>query len=89
MGAAAVGRAYLAYCPENEREKILALMRRSDKAENRLARDTRVSNGYSLTRAAKDMARATRLSWGWYGRQAMTGSRNCGYLSWTVAGSMA
>src|SRR5258705_1881740 len=37
----AVGRAYLAYCPEDERQKILALLRKSDKPENRLARDTR------------------------------------------------
>jgi IclR family mhp operon transcriptional activator len=35
----AVGRAYLAHCPETERNKILATLRRSDLPENRLARD--------------------------------------------------
>jgi IclR family transcriptional regulator, mhp operon transcriptional activator len=35
----AVGRAYLAYCPEKERNKILALLRKSELPENRLARD--------------------------------------------------
>ena len=30
----AVGRAYLAYCPEKERERILTLPRKSDLAEN-------------------------------------------------------
>jgi IclR family mhp operon transcriptional activator len=35
----AVGRAYLAFCPERERDKILALLRKSDLPENRLARD--------------------------------------------------
>jgi IclR family transcriptional regulator, mhp operon transcriptional activator len=35
----AVGRAYLAYCPEQEREKILALLRKSQEPEDRLARD--------------------------------------------------
>ncbi|MET0867941.1 MAG: helix-turn-helix domain-containing protein, partial [Pseudorhodoplanes sp.] len=37
----AVGRAYLAYCPEKERQKILGLLRKSDRAENRLADDAR------------------------------------------------
>jgi len=35
----AVGRAYLAYCPESERKKIVGLLRKSDRAENWLARD--------------------------------------------------
>src|SRR5216684_1681243 len=35
----AVGRAYLAFCPDKEREQILHRLRRSDKAENWLARD--------------------------------------------------
>ena len=34
-----VGRAYLAHCPEQEREEILQRLRRSDKPEDRLARD--------------------------------------------------
>jgi len=37
----AVGRAYLAFCPDRERERILARLRKSEAAENRLARDTR------------------------------------------------
>jgi IclR family mhp operon transcriptional activator len=37
----AVGRVYLANCPEAEREKILALLRKSEHPENRLARDSR------------------------------------------------
>jgi IclR family mhp operon transcriptional activator len=35
----AVGRAYLAYCPEKELDKVINLLRKSDKAENWLARD--------------------------------------------------
>ena len=34
-----MGRAYLAFCPGQERESILQLLRRSDKPEDRLARD--------------------------------------------------
>ena len=34
-----VGRAYLAFCPEKERECILQRLRKSDKPEDRLARD--------------------------------------------------
>ena len=37
----AVGRAYLAYCPEAERQKVINLLRKSDKPENWLARDPR------------------------------------------------
>jgi IclR family mhp operon transcriptional activator len=37
----AVGRAYLAYCPEAERQKVISLLRKSDKPENWLARDSR------------------------------------------------
>jgi IclR family mhp operon transcriptional activator len=36
-----VGRAYLAFCPDKERQHILALLRKSALLENRLARDTR------------------------------------------------
>jgi IclR family transcriptional regulator, mhp operon transcriptional activator len=35
----AVGRAYLAHCPEHERKKIIGLLRKSDRQENWLARD--------------------------------------------------
>jgi IclR family mhp operon transcriptional activator len=34
-----VGRAYLAFCPEQERNDILQLLRSSDKPKDRLARD--------------------------------------------------
>jgi IclR family transcriptional regulator, mhp operon transcriptional activator len=34
-----VGRAYLAFCPAGERERIVARLRRSDKPEDRLAHD--------------------------------------------------
>jgi IclR family transcriptional regulator, mhp operon transcriptional activator len=34
-----VGRAYLAFCPEQERERILERLRRSEKLDDRLARD--------------------------------------------------
>ncbi len=37
----AVGRAYLAHCPENERDKVVALLRKSDRPENWLARDSK------------------------------------------------
>jgi IclR family mhp operon transcriptional activator len=36
-----VGRAYLAFCPDQEREAVLARLRRSDKPDDRLARDPR------------------------------------------------
>jgi IclR family mhp operon transcriptional activator len=36
-----VGRAYLAFCPASERQQILDKLRRSDKPEDRLARDPR------------------------------------------------
>jgi IclR family mhp operon transcriptional activator len=35
----AVGRAYLAYCPDKEREEILQKLRKSDEPVNRLARE--------------------------------------------------
>jgi len=35
----AVGRAYLAHCPESEREKVVTLLRKSERPENWLARD--------------------------------------------------
>ena len=34
-----VGRAYLAWCPEKEREEILQRLRKSDNPQDRLARD--------------------------------------------------
>jgi IclR family mhp operon transcriptional activator len=70
----AVGRAYLAYCPENERQKILALLRKSDKPENRLARDTRrVDQILAETRAHGYGTRDSSFTGGPYGRQAPDG----------------
>jgi IclR family mhp operon transcriptional activator len=39
-----VGRAYLAFCPEKEREEILQRLRKSDKADDRLAHDPKRLN---------------------------------------------
>jgi IclR family mhp operon transcriptional activator len=36
-----MGRAYLAFCPDAEREAILARLRKSDQPEDRLAREPR------------------------------------------------
>jgi IclR family transcriptional regulator, mhp operon transcriptional activator len=70
----AVGRAYLAYCPANEREKILALMRKSDMAENRLARDSRrIERILADTRARGYGTRDPSFGGGAYGRQAPDG----------------
>jgi IclR family mhp operon transcriptional activator len=48
----AVGRAYLAFCPAGERERILERLRRSDKPEDLLARDPRrLEQVFAETRA--------------------------------------
>jgi IclR family mhp operon transcriptional activator len=47
-----VGRAYLAFCPAGERERILARLRRSDKPEDRLAHyPNRLERIFAETRA--------------------------------------
>jgi IclR family mhp operon transcriptional activator len=70
----AVGTAYLAHCPENEREKILALLRRSDELENRLARDSRrVDRILAETRARGYGTRDATFDGGAYGRQSPDG----------------
>jgi IclR family mhp operon transcriptional activator len=47
-----VGRAYLAFCPAGERERILRRLRRSDMPEDRIARDpTRLERVLGETRA--------------------------------------
>jgi IclR family mhp operon transcriptional activator len=70
----AVGRTYLAYCPENEREKILGQLRKSDKAENRLARDgRRMERVLAETRAKGYGTRDLSFGGGAYGRQAPDG----------------
>jgi IclR family mhp operon transcriptional activator len=70
----AVGRAYLAFCPQDERQKILALLRSSDKPENRVARDAkRVDRILAETRANGYGARDPSFMGGPYGRQAPDG----------------
>ena len=70
----AVGRAYLAYCPENEREKILAQVRRSELAENRLARNvTAVKRILAETRMKGFGTRDESFGGGAYGRHAPDG----------------
>jgi IclR family mhp operon transcriptional activator len=70
----AVGRAYLAHCPEHEREKILAILRKSDKPENRLARDAkRVERILAETRIKGYGTRDPSFQGGAYDRQAPDG----------------
>jgi IclR family mhp operon transcriptional activator len=70
----AVGRAYLAYCPENEREKILLLLRKSGTAENLLARDNRrIERILADTRARGYGTRDPSFGGGAYERQAPDG----------------
>jgi IclR family mhp operon transcriptional activator len=70
----AVGRAYLAYCPAHERQKILGLLCKSDKPENRLARDARrVDRILAETRAIGYGTRDPSFVGGAYGRQAPDG----------------
>jgi IclR family mhp operon transcriptional activator len=70
----AVGRAYLAYCPQSERDKILALLRKSDMPENRLARDARrVDRILAETRAKGYGTRDAAFQGGAYGRQSPDG----------------
>ena len=48
----AVGRGYLAFCPDKEREEILGRLRKSDKPQDRLARDPkRLERIFAETRA--------------------------------------
>lgn len=70
----AVGRAYLASCPEKEREKVLSLLRKSDKLENRLARDTkRFERILAETRARGYATRDPSFVGGAYGSQVPDG----------------
>jgi IclR family mhp operon transcriptional activator len=65
----AVGRAYLAFCPDKERERILELLRKSDKPENRLARDAKLFERIlAETRAQGYATRDPSFSGGYYGR---------------------
>jgi IclR family mhp operon transcriptional activator len=70
----AVGRAYLAYCPENEREKVINLLRKSDRPENWLARDPkRLNEIFSETRKKGYGSRDQAFIGGPYGAQLPDG----------------
>ncbi len=65
----AVGRAYLAFCPDKEREHILARLRRSELPENRLARDARQFEAIlAETRSNGYATRDPSFDGGYYGR---------------------
>jgi IclR family mhp operon transcriptional activator len=65
----AVGRAYLAHCPEREREKILARLRKSDNPENWLSRETsRMDRILAETKARGYGLRDINFAGGAYGR---------------------
>jgi IclR family mhp operon transcriptional activator len=65
----AVGRAYLAFCPDKERRDILALLRKSDQPENRLAHDAkRLDRILAETRQRGYGARDPAQIGGYYGR---------------------
>jgi IclR family transcriptional regulator, mhp operon transcriptional activator len=64
-----VGRAYLAFCPDKERQDILALLRKSDRPENRLAHDAkRLDRIFADTRQRGYGARDPSNIGGYYGR---------------------
>ena len=62
-----VGRAYLAFCPDRERDDILKRLRRSDQPEDRLARDPKqVDRILGETRARGYGTRAPTFPGGFY-----------------------
>ena len=64
-----VGRAYLAFCPDEERQDILALLRKSDQPENRLAHDPkRLERIFAETRQRGYGTRDPSNIGGFYGR---------------------
>jgi IclR family mhp operon transcriptional activator len=70
----AVGRAYLAYCPEHERKKVIGLLRKSDRQENWLARDQkRLDEVLSETRKRGYGLRDPTFIGGAYGTQQPDG----------------
>jgi IclR family transcriptional regulator, mhp operon transcriptional activator len=70
----AVGRAYLAYCPEHERKKVVGLLRKSDRPENWLARDQkRLDEVLAETRKRGYGLRDPGFVGGPYGAQAPDG----------------
>ena len=69
-----MGRAYLAYCPEKERERILALLRKSGKTEDRLASDLkRLDRILAETRMKGYGIRDQSFVGGAYGRHSPDG----------------
>jgi IclR family transcriptional regulator, mhp operon transcriptional activator len=70
----AVGRAYLAFCPEKERDKILGLLRKSELPENQFARDEkRVRLALKETQMKGYGTRDPAFGGGAYRRQAPDG----------------
>lgn len=70
----AVGRAYLAYCPEQERKKVIELLRKSDRQENWLAhKPKRLEEILSETRKRGYGLRDPSFGGGAYGTQAPDG----------------
>jgi IclR family transcriptional regulator, mhp operon transcriptional activator len=64
-----VGRAYLAYCPAKERQRIIEMLRTSSKAEDRLAREpARLNAILAEVRARGYATRDPTHVGGWYGR---------------------
>jgi IclR family transcriptional regulator, mhp operon transcriptional activator len=64
-----VGRAYLAYCPARERQRIIDILRSSNKVEDRLARDpTRLNAILAEVRARGYATRDPIHVGGWYGK---------------------
>lgn len=62
------GRAYLAFCPARERERIIELLRASPKPENRLARDPKRLNAIlAETRGRRYAIRDPAHIGGYYG----------------------
>jgi IclR family mhp operon transcriptional activator len=70
----AVGRAYLAYCAESERRKVIAMLRKSDRPENWLAREpARLAEILSETRMRGYGLRDQTFGGGPYGTQSPDG----------------
>ena len=64
-----VGRAYLAYCPAKERQRIVEMLRPSSKAEDRLAREPARLNAILAEVRARGYATRDPIHvGGWYGR---------------------
>ena len=85
-----MGRAYLAYCPEKERERILALLRKSGKTEDGLAGDLkRLDRILAETRMKGYGIRDQSSSGAPMGAIVPTGSPESLYLSWMPGGCTA